>query len=291
MFNNGNGGFSLADIAAACRGGNGNGFGGGEWWIVVILMAMFGWGGNGNGLFGNRNGNGNNCGSNGGGTNVIYPEVASMQRGFDTSTIIQKLDGLNSGLCSLGYDQLNQMNGINQNINQASFGLQQAINNASVTETQNSNMLANLFNSCCCELRAALKDVQYTIGQDACVTQAAIHEVGDRVIQGQNWGFRNLQDTINAGFQNLERQADQRYIRELEGRLNSCDRNSELQTMANYIINTVQPRAVPAYPSCNPNGNGNWSAETLANVFGGQNGYGNRSGCCNNNNNCCYNNT
>ena len=47
MFN-GNGGYSLSDIAAVSGAGNRGGFGGfGDdgWWI--ILLFLFGWGGNG----------------------------------------------------------------------------------------------------------------------------------------------------------------------------------------------------------------------------------------------------
>lgn len=281
MFNGGNG-FSLADIAAAVGGNrNGGGFGDGNgaWWVLIILLAM--WGGFGD--FGN-NGNGNGRGnSNGGGTNVIYPEVASMQRGFDTSSIITKLDGLNSGICSLGYDQLAQMNnlgtqiqGVGTQVMQTGNAIQQAINADTVANMQNTNALSTQLAGCCCDMRAAIKDVQYTIGQDSCATQAAIHQVGDNVIQSQNWGFRNLQDTITQGFQNLENQANQRYIRELEAKLNACDRDNALQGMANYIINTTNPRAVPAYPACNPNGVGNWASSVLAG------GSSNNCGCCNN---------
>lgn len=260
---------SLADIAAVTDGNRNNGFGDGQgWWVLIILLALFG--GWGNGGWGNNRGN---SGSEGGTTIVTVPtsgfggwgayDAASMQRGFDTSGIITKLDGINNGICNLGYDQLSQMNGINTNIMQTGFGLQQAINNDTVASMQNTNALSTQISNCCCDMRAELKDISYQMATQDYATRAAIHEASDNIINSQNWGFRNLQDTINAGFQNLERQSDHRYIAELERKLNTAERDTALQSTASYIINTVRPPAVPAYPSCNPNGVGNWAPEVL----------------------------
>ena len=86
------GNYSLADIAAATGNGRNNDgvFGGdGSWWIIVLfIFAFFGWG---------NNGWGNN--GNGGGYAATAATQADIQRGFDNSAVISKLDGINSGLC------------------------------------------------------------------------------------------------------------------------------------------------------------------------------------------------
>ena len=48
MFNTMNGGYSLADVAAATRG-NDEMFGGSAWWIIILFLFCFngGWGNNG----------------------------------------------------------------------------------------------------------------------------------------------------------------------------------------------------------------------------------------------------
>jgi hypothetical protein len=81
-----------------------NGMGGGYgsdnyWWGLIILFALFG---------GNWNGRNNNFGADS--PTVVYMDRgmsggvgSEVQRGFDTSGIIAKLDGINSGICSLGY--------------------------------------------------------------------------------------------------------------------------------------------------------------------------------------------
>lgn len=256
---------SLADIAAVTRNNNGDGgFGDGNgWWVLIILFALFGgWGNNGYGA------------GNGGGCQGAYDTQAVVQRGFDTQAIISKLDGINSGICSLGYDQLAQMNGINTNIMQSSFGLQQAINADTVANMQNTTALSTQLAQCCCDNRAAVKDLQYQISQCCCDLNTNVHQTGDAIINSQQAGFNMLNQTINDGFRNLEMQTMMRENADLRQRLNNCDRDSALQGTASYIINSVRPTPIPAWPVQNP-----WAS---CNCNGGFNNCGgcNMGGCC-----------
>ena len=150
------GNYSLADIAAATGNGRNNDgmFGGdGSWWIIVLfIFAFFGWG---------NNGWGNN--GNGGGYAATAATQADIQRGFDNSAVISKLDGINSGLCDGFYAMNNGMltgfNGINTNIMQTGFGIQQAINADTVANMQNTNALqAQLANTVLDEMRGGYND-------------------------------------------------------------------------------------------------------------------------------------
>lgn len=235
MFGNSNYGYpSVADIAAAFPNrGNGDGFGGdGGWWILIILMAMWG-------------GFGGNWGNNGGRNMNSDFTDAAVQRGFDTQTIINKLDGINSGLCSLGYDQLAQMNGINSNIMQTGFGIQQAIND-------NGNNLSRQLADCCCETKGLIKDLQYTMATDTCALKQEIHSTGDAIIQNANWNFRDMNDTIRDGFAAIEKRDLMRENRELQQQVNNAQRQAEFSQWANYITNYLAPKTNPAYLSCNP---------------------------------------
>lgn len=266
MFGLGGNGVSLADIAAVTdnnRNGNGDGFGYGMggWWVLIILLALFGgFGGNG----WSNNGRGNNCG---GETTVVTVPMggygfgggamgfaeAAVQRGFDNQAVVTKLDGITQGICNLGYDQLNQMNGINNTVMQTGWGVTQAINNSAVANTQNTNALSTQLAACCCENRAGLADIKYTLATDACAINTNVHQTGDAIINSQNAGFQMLNNTINDRFTRLEMaQKDQR-IADLELRLNQCDRDSALQGMSSYIINSLNPPARPAYIVQNPN--------------------------------------
>lgn len=172
---------------------------------------------------------------------------AAMQRGFDNQAVIQKLDGLANGICGLGYDQLAQMNGLGTQVMQTGFGLQQAINDGTVSGMRNTEALSRQMADCCCDMKAGLKDIQYNMATDTCALKTEVHQTGDAIIQNQNAGFQMLNNTIRDGFTNLEFQAQNRYIAELERKLNASDRNSALQDMATYVINQVRPTPVPSW--------------------------------------------
>lgn len=258
---------SLADIAAVTRNNDGTGFGNGAggWWVLIILLA----------LFGGFNNNGWNNG-NGGGCQNAYDTQAVVQRGFDTQAIISKLDGINSGICSLGYDQLAQMNGINSNIMQTGFGIQQAINNNTVAGMQQTNALSTQISDCCCKTQTGFMNVINQMDKNNCYTNNNITQSTNAIMQNQNQGFQMLNNTIKDGFCNLEMREVQRENADLRQRLNDCNRDSALQGTASYIINSVRPTPGPSWIVNNP-----WACCNNA----VQNGGGYNSGC----NSCCNN--
>ena len=237
MFNNG---VSLADIAAVTGNNRNNDgmWGDGAWWIVILLI--FGWGGfGGNGWGGNGAGNG-------------YTDAA-IQRGFDNQAVVSKLDGINNGICSLGYDQLSQMNGINTNILQTGFGIQQAINADTVSGMQNTNAIQSTLTnmaaqnaSCCCETQRQIErgfaDTNYNMATQACQTRQAIADSTRSIL---DYLCKDKIATLQAENNDLRRAASQ-------------DRQNALLTTAmtaqtNQIINAVNPTAIPAYVVPNPN--------------------------------------
>ena len=237
MFNNG---VSLADIAAVTGNNRNNDgmWGDGAWWIVILLI--FGWGGFcGNGWGGNGAGNG-------------YTDAA-IQRGFDNQAVVSKLDGINNGICSLGYDQLAQMNGINTNILQTGFGIQQAINADTVSGMQNTNAIQSTLTnmaaqnaSCCCETQRQIErgfaDTNYNMATQACQTRQAIADSTRSIL---DYLCQDKIATLQSENNDLRRAASQ-------------DRQNALLTTAmtaqtNQIINAVNPTAIPAYVVPNPN--------------------------------------
>lgn len=275
----GNASPSLADIAAVTRNNDGNnnndGFGAGNgWWILIILFAIFGgWGNNG---YGNNGG----CSDRGETTVIMAPPSygcggagmyggfgfgeAALQRGFDTQAIISKLDGINGGICSLGYDQLAQMNGINNTILHTGFGitngitnstfaLQNAINADSVANMQNTNALSRQMADCCCENRAAIAQVRYDMATDTCALKNEVRQTGDAIIQSQNAGFQMLNNTINDRFTRMELEQKNQKIADLQLALNNCDRDKALANQSTYLLNVLSPQARPSYIVQNPN--------------------------------------
>lgn len=245
MFNSGNVP-SVADIAAVtganCR--NNDGGWGNDWWAVIIILALFGgWGGRG-GLFGGYGGgSGSGCGCS-------TPATCSdLQEGFNNQAVTNKLNGLENGLCSLGYDQLAQMNGITNTIQQGNFALQQAINNASVANMQDTNSISRQLADYCCENRAAIKDVQYTAAMNANAIQQAIANQTTQIMQNDNANYRALHDELVS----YQMQQKDDVIAELRSQVQALNLGVSQRNQNDYLIGKLQPCAVPAYIVSNPN--------------------------------------
>lgn len=179
-------------------------------------------------------------------------ENAALQRGFDNQSVIQKLDGINNGICSLGYDQLAQMNGINNTVQQTGWGLSNVIRDGQISQLQSFNALSTQLAECCCENRQGQADIKYAMATDTCALKTQMNENTRDIIDNQNLNARMLNDTVRQSFTDLAMQQKDQYIAELERKLNTRDRDSALQGMAGYIINQVRPTAIPSYNVPNP---------------------------------------
>lgn len=181
---------SVADIAAVTNGNCNNGYGyggfGGDWWAWILILALFGWGGFGNRGFGGGFNGCNSC--------CTPATCAEVQNGFNQQATQTMLNGIENGICSLGYDQLNQMNGINTNIMQTGFGLQQAINNMGVAQMQDTNALSRQLSDCCCENREAISQVRYDMATGFCNVGNQINQAAQNIMQNDNANYRALHD-------------------------------------------------------------------------------------------------
>ena len=266
MFNSSNG-YSLADIAAA-TGRNENGFmnGDGAWWIIILfLFAFCGWGGYGYGA-----GGFGGFGGQGGATSVYEGYVLSndmnmlsrqVSDGFNSQE--RKLDTISNGICSLGYDQLAQINGINTNIMSGVNTLQAAIKD------------------CCCQTQQNINDTQYLIGSNA----AEISRGVERSFADTNYnlaiqanglstavtnGFcqtnfnaqTNTRDIIDSATANtraileklnkMEIDAKDDKIAYLTAKLNKADLAASQAAQNTYLISELKPCPQPAYVVPNP---------------------------------------
>lgn len=242
---------SLADIAAVTGNNRDDGFLGGDGiWAIIVFAMIFGWGG-----FGNGWGNGGNGGATPFATGTLTQ--TDLQRGFDTQAIVGKLDGISNGICDGFYAVNNSMltgfNGINTNIMQTGYGIQQAINADTIANMQNTNALQSQLANCCCETREAIQGVNYNMSQNTCALQNTMNTNTRDIIDSQNAGTRAILDYLcQEKISSL--QAENNDLR----RAASQDRQSALLTTAmsaqtQQIINSVNPQAVPAYVVPNPN--------------------------------------
>lgn len=252
---------SLADIAAVTDNNRNDGMMGmnNGWWVLIVLLALFG--GFGGGGWGNRNN------SNDGGTTIVTVptggfggygggwgafDAASMQRGFDTSGIIGKLDRLGDGLCSLGYDQLAQMNSLGNTVQQTGWGLSQQMQNNAIASMQDTNALSRQMGDCCCKIENGLNGIVNQMDRNACQTNWNMAQLGRDIMENDNCNFRSLESTVRNGFAELKEQG---YIQEIQGlrqALNDCNAANLAQATARQVVQEIRPCPVPSYDVPNP---------------------------------------
>ena len=258
MFSNSNCA-SIPLVANIDGNGNNGGWADGGWlWIIVVFALLFGWGNGGFGGFG---------GNNGGGYVATAATQADIQRGFDNSAVISKLDGISNGLCDGFYAMNNSMltgfNGINTNIMQTGYGIQQAINADTVANMQNTNAIQSSLNnmsaqnaSCCCEIQRQIErgfaDTNYNLATQACDIK---HAINDSTRQVLDFLTTDKIATLQAENQNLKLKASQ------------AEQNA-------YLLNELKPCPSPAYVVQPPT-----QVTFPVNTCGQFSGYGYNGGC------------
>lgn len=251
---------SAADIAAVTgNGANCNGFGGfggyGDgWWVLIILFALFGGWGRG-GAFGNNGG----CGCDG-----ACATVGDVERGFNNQSTQQRFNGIDQGLCQLGYDNLAQTSNLQNTVMQGNFGLQQAINNASVANMQDTNSLSRQLADCCCETREAIQGVNFNMSQGFANQSFQLQQCCCDLKETMNNNTRAITDQLTQF--RMEDKNEQ--IAELRSQVQALNLAQSQANQNNYLIGQLRPSPIPAY--------------TVANPYAGY-GYG----CCGTAQTCC----
>ena len=247
MFNNSNG-YSLADIAAATgNGNNGNndGFfnGDGAWILLLFILILAGGWGNGYGGFGGGNG--------AAGTTYVTSDI---QRGFDQSAIINSLTGIanavNSGFSGAEISRCNAQANILQTLNNNQGNLSNQLNTIAMNQQ-----------NCCCENRAGLADLKYTVATEACADRTAVTDALRDVIASNTANTQAILDklcqqeidALKAQNQQLQMQS---YLASLAASQNAQTgqilNDNAAQTTA--LLRALNPAPIPAYVVANPYG-------------------------------------
>lgn len=207
---------SAADVAAVTGGRNNDGFGDGNGWWIILIALLFGWGRNGAFGGGYGSGNGGCCAS---------ATCQELQSGFNNQSVMQMLNGINSGICSLGYDNATLVNGVNTNVMQTGFGITSAI-------------------------QRAIDGVNYNNTQNFCNLGNTMQSVGRDIIENQNANYRALHDELVQ--YRIEDKNDT--IAELRSQVQALNLAASQSNQNTYLIDRLQPCPTPAYVVPNPNG-------------------------------------
>jgi len=223
-------------------GGRSNGLFGddGALWLIVLFLFIFagGWG------------NGGGWGGNGGGATPYFTSAATqsdIQRGFDNSAVITKLDGITQGICDSTY-ALN--NAITNGFNNTNMGMMQGFNGVDRSICALQAQIA----SCCCDIQRGIDGVNYNMATQACDTRNVIQNSTRDIIDNANQNSRAILDfltqdkiaTLTAENQSLKFQASQTAQNAF------ITANQDAQT-AELIRRLGRDCPVPAFVVPNPN--------------------------------------
>lgn len=264
----------------------GDGMGIWAWIILIVLFGGWGWGGNSFGGFGGGNGN------------AQFTDAA-VQRGFDTQSILGKLDGINNGLCDGFYavntSLLNGFNGVDNAICQSQFATQQGFNATQMAMMQGFNAAQAQAADCCCRTQTAIAGVENSITGLGCTLGREIERgfcdsnynlaTQSNAIQVQMANnTRDIIDSQNAGTRAILDYLCQEKISDLQQENQTLRLAASQQAQNNYLVEQLRPAAKPAYLTCSP----------FASAYGfgygfpyGLNGYSYNNNGCGCNSGCC----
>ena len=160
-------------MPVAPYGGYGNGFGNdsGSWWILLLFILLGGWGNGFGGGYGN------------GGTGFVANDV---QRGFDQSAVMGAINGVGNNVVSGFGDTATSLcggfAGVTAAINNGFAQAEISANARAMNDMQAMFGIQTQLQNCCCENRASIADLKYTIAQEACNDRAAVNAGVQRVL-------------------------------------------------------------------------------------------------------------
>lgn len=196
---NGVGTTMLVSPTGMNNGGFGNGFGGDGWWILLLFILL------GNGAWGNGFG-----GGFGGGD--IYPwmnQSNQINSGFRDQMINDNVTEIRSGvnalqnqLCNCCGDMqmalANGFAGVEAGANARQIANMQQAFAAQTAVTQGMNDIGMSLQNCCCENRAGLADLKYTVATENCADRTAAYQNTRDIIDSQTRGTQAILDKLCA---------------------------------------------------------------------------------------------
>lgn len=145
------------------NGGLGSGFGGDGWWIILLLLACNGGWGNGFGGYNNQLGydfpwlmNGQNGINN------------NTNNGFQNAMLNDSINSIRDGVTGVSTQLCNGFNGIQTALANGFSGVEQGANARQMADMQQMFGLQSSLQNCCCENRAGIADLKYTVATENC---------------------------------------------------------------------------------------------------------------------------
>lgn len=261
---------------AGGNGGFGNSFGGDWGWIILLLLIAGGGWGNGFGGFGGGYAavgseiypwmNQANLTSNGFQNQMLNDNVTSIRDG---------ISALSTQLCGCCGDMqmalANGFAGVEQGANARQIANMQTAFNAQTAVTQGMNDIAMNLQNCCCENRANIADLKYTVATENCADRAALSDGIRDLLANQTASTQRILDQLcndkidakNEKIAELQNQLNMATLRESQIAQNAFIQqgfSDEVDQLYNRLSNCPVP-STPVYGrtpifTCNNNGCG-----------------------------------
>lgn len=215
-------------------GGYGNGcFGGDGWWVILFLFALMG----------------NNGFGGWGGNDGVMPYFYNTQtqtdvnRGFADAALAGQISGIseaiNSGFQSVANNRFTDTLSLNNQLNNIAMGLQ----------------------NCCCENRASVADLKYTVATEACADRAAVNEALRDVLTANTASTQRIldqmcQDKIDAKNEKIAELQNQLTMANLAASQNlqtqqlMADNAAQTAALEQYLAPVPRPAYVVQNPNC-----------------------------------------
>ena len=237
-------------------GGNGLGGGlfGGDLSIIVLFFLFMMLGGWGNG-FGGGFGGGD-----------LYPWMNNSQNinsGFRDQMLGTQISGIQNSITSGFGDVATALcggfAGVNASINGAQNAITQQMYQNTIADMERSFGVQTQLQNCCCENRASVADLKYTVATEACADRSAISDALQKVIAENNASTQKILDKMCQ--QEIEALKAQNAALQNQVNLQALAASQTAQTaqlvadntaQTQYIVNRVAPYPIPAYTVANP---------------------------------------
>lgn len=184
----------VAPMYSGFGGGNSGfgGWGGDGWWIILlfILLGNNGWGG-----FGGFGGMGGFAADGA----ALYPwmnQAEITSDGFRDQMLNTNISGIRDSINGISTQLCNGFASVNAGVANGFAQSEIAANARQIADMQQSFALQSSLQNCCCENRARIADLKYTVATENCADRAALSDGVRDIIASQTASTQKILDQL-----------------------------------------------------------------------------------------------
>ena len=236
------------------NGGFGTGFGGDGWWIILLLLfAGGGWSNGFGGGFGNM------------ALGYDFPWLLNGQSGINNNTntgfqnamLNDNVTSIRDGIASLSTQLCNCCGDMQMALANGFANVEQGANARQMADMQQMFSLQSALQNCCCENRAGITDLKYTVATENCADRTQAMQNTRDIIESQTRSTQAVLDKLCQleldGFKrendNLRSQLNMATLRESQTAQNAFIQqgfSNEVDQLYNRLNNCPVP-STPVY--------------------------------------------